>query len=91
MMKVFKSFLIVSVGISFGLLFINYKEFNQKKKDLIVIKKELLQLNKSYNEVLGKIKRISLEEDTLKIEKEKEVKEYQKWVRQNQGLEELLK
>ncbi len=91
MMKFFKSFLIVSVGISFGLLFINYKEFNQKKKDLIVIKKELLQLNKSYNEVLGKIKRISLEEDTLKTEKEKEVKEYQKWVRQNQGLEELLK
>lgn len=91
MRKVFKCFFIISVGLSFGLLFINYREFNKKTSDLAIIKEELLELNKKYNKVLKKIEKLTLEEEELKIEKEKEVKEYQKWVRQNQVLEDLLK
>ena len=65
--KVFKCFFIISVGLSFGLLFINYREFNKKTSDLAIIKEELLELNKKYNKVLKKIEKLTLEEEELRL------------------------
>ncbi|MFA5602850.1 MAG: hypothetical protein WDA21_03905 [Bacilli bacterium] len=84
-----KLLIVLLIGTSV-LLFFQYKNYLNKKNDLIILKSEVNNYYIQLDDVSSNIYDLILEEEKINNEKEKQIGQYQKWVRQNQILKELL-
>lgn len=67
-----------------------YKENRTLKKQLIVLKNDIKMQNKQLKNIPETIEKLKEDQENLKILKENMIKQYEKWTRQNQVLEDLL-
>ena len=69
----------------------NYISYYEKQQKLTTLTTEVTERYEQLNDIAETILKLELEAKEINKEKEKQIEEYQKWVRQNQILEDLLK
>jgi cell division protein FtsL len=76
-----------------SLLFLlsEYNRYFITNNELISLQKELNETNDELNSVLLKKEELESEEQIISDEKKVQIKQYQKWLRQNQILKDLIK
>ena len=82
--------LICLIG-SFTILLFEYAHYSYANKKLIVLQKELNETYDKLRSISDDIAKLKLEEEIISNEKKNEIEQYQKWVRQNQILKDLIK
>ena len=82
--------LICLIG-SFTILLFEYVRYSDANKKLIVLQKELNETYDKLSIISDDIAKLKLEEEKISNEKKSEIEQYQKWVRQNQILKDLIK
>lgn len=76
---------------SFIFLLLEYKKYINLNDESVFLNKEITNLKAQLEEIPLTISNLEEEEKEIKLAKDKPIKEYEKWVRQNQILEDLLK
>ncbi|MFA5459426.1 MAG: hypothetical protein WC267_02550 [Bacilli bacterium] len=76
---------------SFILLIIEYKKCVNLKAESVILNKEITNLKAQLEEIPLTVSNLEAAQKEIKLAKDKPIKEYEKWVRQNQILEDLLK
>ncbi|MGI6423604.1 MAG: hypothetical protein ACOX0X_03260 [Candidatus Dojkabacteria bacterium] len=82
--------LICLIG-SFVLLFFEYTHYSDADNRLVILQKEVNKNSDRLNILSDEITRLKLEEETISSEKNIQIEQYKKWVRQNQILKDLIK
>ena len=82
--------LICLIG-SFVLLFFEYTYYSDADNRLVILQKEVNKNSDRLNILSDEITRLKLEEETISSEKNIQIEQYKKWVRQNQILKDLIK
>ena len=76
---------------SFILLIIEYKKCVNLKAELVILNKEITKPKSPIRRNSLTVSNLEAAQKEIKLAKDKPIKEYEKWVRQNQILEDLLK
>lgn len=82
--------LICLIG-SFTILLFEYVRYSDANKKLIALQKELNGTYDKLSAISDDVAKLKLEEEIISNEKKNEIEQYQKWVRQNQILKDLIK
>ena len=82
--------LICLIG-SFAILLFEYVRYSDANKKLIALQKELNGTYDKLSAISDDVAKLKLEEEIISNEKKNEIEQYQKWVRQNQILKDLIK
>lgn len=82
--------LICLIG-SLAILLFEYVRYSDVNNELIALKKEVNETYDKLSIISDDISKLKLEEEKISNEKKSEIEQYQKWVRQNQILKDLIK
>lgn len=82
--------LICLIG-SFAILLFEYVRYSDVNNELITLQKEVNETYDKLSIISDDIAKLKLEEEKISNEKKIEIEQYQKWVRQNQILKDLIK
>lgn len=82
--------LICLIG-SFSILLFEYVRYSDVNNELITLQKEVNETYDKLSIISDDIAKLKLEEEKISNEKKSEIEQYQKWVRQNQILKDLIK
>ncbi|NLL44054.1 MAG: hypothetical protein GX247_00085 [Mollicutes bacterium] len=82
--------LLVVFVISLVITAFEYKRQLDLEKELVDMKSEISNMYKKFYDITEEITNLKLEEQTLEVEKKKQIEQYEKWLRHNQILEDLL-
>ena len=82
--------LICLIG-SLAILLFEYVRYSDVNNELIALKKEVNETYDKLSIISDDIAKLKLEEEKISNEKKSEIEQYQKWVRQNQILKDLIK
>ena len=82
--------LICLIG-SLAILLFEYVRYSDVNNELITLKKEVNETYDKLSIISDDIAKLKLEEEKISNEKKSEIEQYQKWVRQNQILKDLIK
>ena len=79
--------LLVVFVISLVITAFEYKRQLDLEKELVDMKSEISNMYKKFYDITEEITNLKLEEQTLEVEKKKQIEQYEKWLRHNQILE----
>lgn len=91
MKKIGICFLLICLIGSFTILLFEYVRYSDANKKLIALQKELNGTYDKLSAISDDVAKLKLEEEIISNEKKNEIEQYQKWVRQNQILKDLIK
>lgn len=83
--------LFICLLISFALLWLEYTRYSDVNNQLITLQKEVNESSNRLSDISDDISKLKLEEETISNEKKFQINQYQKWLRQNQILKDLIK
>jgi len=90
MKKIGIYFLIICLIGSFALLLFEYSRYSDVNNKYIALQKEINATSDRLSSISGDMERLKLEEETTSNEKKITIEQYQKWLRQNQILKDLI-
>lgn len=83
--------LLICLIASFALLFLEYTRYSDINNEYIVLQEKVNDAYDRLSTVSDKIAELKAEEEAVGEEKKIQIKQYQKWLRQNQILKDLIK
>lgn len=76
---------------SLSLLFVVYNKNLRLKEELVTSKNDIKDKKEEVKNIAKNINDLEIEKENLTNQKKEQIKQYEKWIRQNQNLEDLLK
>jgi len=70
---------------------LEYTRYSDVNNQLITLQKEVNESSNRLSDISDDISKLKLEEETISNEKKFQINQYQKWLRQNQILKDLIK
>ncbi|MGI6484403.1 MAG: hypothetical protein ACOX0R_02170 [Candidatus Dojkabacteria bacterium] len=81
----------ISLVISFALLYFEYTRYSEVNNRYIALQDEVNKSSNKLSDISDDIVKLKSEEETISNEKKFQIDQYQKWLRQNQILKDLIK
>ena len=81
----------ISLAISFALLYFEYTRYSEVNNRYIALQDEVNKSSNKLSDISDDIVKLKSEEETISNEKKFQIDQYQKWLRQNQILKDLIK
>ena len=90
MKKIGIYFLIICLIGSFALLLLEYSHYSDVNNKYIALQKDVEEAFYRLSTISDDIEKLKFEEEIISNEKKFEIEQYQKWLRQNQNLKDLI-